>query len=182
MTSDWEHLTRAKNGDEESFVIIFNKYNKMLLRMTSLITGSIDSAKDIAQESFIRLIKKRVKHQDGNFKTYLTTVAYRLALKERYRINKNTSVNEVSIMDNSVSPLDNQINKENQINVFATINSLPKKQKEILVLRFYGNHSYEEIAKITNLPLGTVKSRIYYAVKQCGKILRDKGYLNESLR
>ena len=115
MTSDWEHLTRAKNGDEESFVIIFNKYNKMLLRMTSLITGSIDSAKDIAQESFIRLIKKRVKHQDGNFKTYLTTIAYRLALKERYRINKNTSVNEVSIMDNSVSPLDNQINKENQI-------------------------------------------------------------------
>lgn len=114
MTSDWEHLTRAKNGDEESFVIIFNKYNKMLLRMTSLITGSIDSAKDIAQESFIRLIKKRIKHQHGSFKTYLTTIAYRLALKERYRINKNTSVNELSIMDKSISPLDKQIYKENQ--------------------------------------------------------------------
>ena len=177
MISDWEYLSRAKKGDEEAFVIIFDKYNKSLIRMTSLITGSIDSAKDIAQETFARLIQKKIKHQEGNFKAYITTIAYRLALKEKYRSNKNFGVNNQDFKNNSLSPIDKHIKSETQKNVFEAIYSLPEKQKEVLVLRFYGNHSYDEIAQIVKLPIGTVKSRIFYAVKACKKILEKKGMI-----
>jgi len=177
MSSDWDYLIRARNGDEEASVFIFNKYNKSVTRMTTLITGSLDSAKDIVQETFFRLINNRIKHQKGNFKTYLTTIAFRLALKEKYRLKRNQSVIDEDFEDNFHSPIEKRINEETQNNVFQAICSLQPNQRDILVLRFYGDHSYEEISDITRLPIGTVKSRIFYAVKACGKKLKERGVL-----
>jgi RNA polymerase sigma-70 factor (ECF subfamily) len=177
MISDWEYLTKAKRGDESAANYLFNKYYKSLIRMTALITGSLDSAKDIIQDTFLKLSKKRIKHHEGSFKTYLSTVAYRLALKERYRINRNFSLFTVIGDRKYESPLESQIEDETQKDIFEVIQSLKEIYKEILVLRFYGNHSYEEISEITKIPLGTVKSRIYYAVKECRTIMKKKGIL-----
>jgi RNA polymerase sigma-70 factor (ECF subfamily) len=177
MTSDWEYLLKAKKGDDRSAEHIFNKYYKSLLRMTALITGSLDSAKDVVQETFIRLIKKRIKHQDGSFKTYITTIAYRLALKEKYRKSKNTHFLSHVLGDRQISPYEQQIEIETQEHVFKAIQSLQKEKKEILVLKFYGKHSYEEISDITGIPIGTVKSRLFYAVKECGKKLKKQGMI-----
>ena len=145
--------------------------------MTALITGSADSAKDIVQETFFRLINNRIKNQNGNFKTYLTTIAYRLALKEKYRLNRSKHGPDEYLEDKSESPIEEQINEETQNNVFQAIYSLQPNYRDILVLRFYGEHIYEEIAEITQLPLGTVKSRIFYAVKACGEKLKERGVL-----
>ena len=177
MSSDWDYLAKAKNGDNNASVFIYNKYCNSILRMTALITGSLDSAKDIVQESFLRLINKNIKHHKGNFKTYLTTIAYRLALKEVYRLKRIQSVIDQEYQDSSHSAIDKQIIEETQNNIFRAIHSLPPNQKDILVLRFYGGHSYVEISTITQLPLGTVKSRIFYAVKACAKILKKRGVL-----
>lgn len=177
MISDWDYLARARDGDEKASVFIFNKYNKFVIRMTSLITGSLDSGKDIFQETFFRLLNNRITHQQGNFKTYLTTIAYRLALKEKYRVNRFQSEISEDFKDNSDSPIEKKINEETQNNVFNAVHSLKPDQRDILVLRFYGDHSYEEISDITHLPLGTVKSRIFYAVKACKKNLKERGVL-----
>ena len=177
MKSDWENLLDAKRGDDESADYIFNKYYHPLVRMTMLITGSIDSAKDIVQETFIRLVKKKIKQKEGNFKSYLTTIAYRLALKEKYRKRKTIGLDSIIEKGYSDVPALKQEQFEMQKIVFDTIQNLEENKKEILVLRFYGNHSYEEIAEITGVPLGTVKSRIFYAVKECGVKLREKEIL-----
>lgn len=177
MSSDWDYLTRARNGDEKSCVFIFNKYNKSITRMTALITGSLDSAKDIVQETFFRLINTRIKHMKGNFKTYVTTIAYRLALKEKYRLNQSKQGLNEYLEDKSESPIDEQINEETQTYIFQAINSLHPDHRNALVLRFYGEHSYEEIADITQVPIGTVKSRIFYAVKECREKLKERGVL-----
>ena len=177
MKSDWEYLIEAKKGDDKSAEYIFNKYYTPLVRMTFLIIGSIDSAHDIVQETFIRLAKKNIKHMEGNFKSYLTTIAYRLALKEKYRNKRIIGLDSIIDRGN----WDGQIRKyeelETQKSIFDAIQDLDENKKEILVLRFYGGHSYEEIAEITGIPLGTVKSRIFYAVKECGTKLREKEIL-----
>ena len=177
MNSDWDYLNSAISGDEKACEFIFNKYNKSLIRMTSLITGSLDAAKDIVQETFYRLINSRIKHQQGSFKTYLTTIAFRLALKEKYRTKKSQLIDEYNLMEDSVSLLEDHISKETQKNVFHAIHCLHPDHRDILVLRFYGEHSYEEIADITQIPVGTVKSRIFYAVKACREKLKEKGVL-----
>jgi len=177
MSSDWNYLARARNGDEKASVLIFYKYNKSILRMTALITGSIDSAKDIVQETFLRLFNGRINHQEGNFKSYLTTIAYRLALKEKRRVNQNKSVIDEDIQESNSLPEETQIRDETQNNVFQAIHSLQPNHRDILVLRFYGDHSYKEISEIMELPIGTVKSRIFYAVKACGAKLKERGVL-----
>ena len=58
------------------------------------------------------------------------------------------------------------------------IRGLDDKYREVLVLRFYADHSYEEIADLLRIPLGTVKSRMFNAVKTCRMILKDKGILS----
>ena len=91
MISDWDCLELAQKGDENAWRVLFQRYNTSLIRMASLITGSLDVGKDVAQESFIRLIKCRVKHQKGKFNYYLSKIAFRLALKEKKRLQRNYS-------------------------------------------------------------------------------------------
>jgi RNA polymerase sigma-70 factor (ECF subfamily) len=176
MKSDWEFLVEAKKGDNISAEYIFNKYYNYLIKMTILITGSMDSAKDVVQETFVRIIKKEFKNE-GNFKSYITTIAFRLALKEKYRRKKISNLNKDIGKDHTSPHIEHYVKNELQQNIFDTIQTLNDNKKEILVLRFYGGHSYEEISKITGIAIGTVKSRIFYAVKECGNILKRKGLL-----
>jgi RNA polymerase sigma-70 factor (ECF subfamily) len=177
MISDWDCLERARKGDEDAWRLLFKRHNNSLIKFTSLITGSIDVAKDLAQESFIRLLRSRTKHSDGNFKTYLSTIAYRLALKEKKRRQRSHNLDGFEMAAETPTPLEALVEQEQSRHVVRAIHALPEHQRDILVLRFYREHSYDEIARITKLPLGTVKSRIFYAVKTCQEELHKKGVL-----
>jgi RNA polymerase sigma-70 factor (ECF subfamily) len=175
MIEDWHCLDLARRGDETAWRILFHRHYASLVRMTLCLTGSLDAAHDAAQESFVRLLRVSIPHRGGSFRSYLSTIAYHLALKERKRHALHTGVNAVEIVDDSPSPLDNAIADETDRIVFRAIQSLGIEQREILVLRFFGGHSYEDIARIVNLPVGTVKSRIFYAVRNCRERLRNEG-------
>ena len=86
-------------------------------------------------------------------------------------------IKDTYFVDSSYTPIEKQIIEEKQKHIFQAISSLPEQQRNILVLRFYGEHSYEEISEILQLLLGTVKSRIFYAVKSCKRKLKEKGVL-----
>jgi RNA polymerase sigma-70 factor (ECF subfamily) len=73
------------------------------------------------------------------------------------------------------------VRSERERLVVKAIRSLDDAHRTTLVLRFYGEHSYEEIATLTGAPLGTVKSRLFYAVKQCREWLKTKGVLEECM-
>lgn len=177
MNSDWDYFRLAKDGDEKAWNTLFNRYYRYLIKITSLITGSIDAAKDLVQDTFVRIMKAKVKHNEGNFKTYISTVAYRLALREKKHLGRQTDINGMEIHDETVSPLESVIKSERDKYIVRIISSLPDNYKDILVLRFYGEHSYDDIAVITQLPLGTVKSRIFYAVKKCRDKLKAEGII-----
>jgi RNA polymerase sigma-70 factor (ECF subfamily) len=177
MTSDWDYFDRARNGDENSWNLLFNRYYKLLLNICLFITGSIDVAKDLTQESFIRMIKAKVKHREGSFKNYISTIAFRLALKEKDHLKRNINLENLNIPDETSSPHELVIKTEREKYLVRIIESLPEHQKEILILRLYGEESYEDIARLMNLPLGTVKSRIFYAVKFCREKLIEKGII-----
>jgi RNA polymerase sigma-70 factor, ECF subfamily len=175
MTDDWHCLDLARGGNETAWRILFHRYYPSLVRIVSCITGSRDTAHDLAQESFVRLIRARVEYQSGSFRAYLTTIAYRLALKERKRQSSKDELGTLPLADDSPSPLDLAIKNDTDRIIFRVIQSLPAEMKEILALRFFGGHSYEEIALITKIPVGTVKSRIFYAIKSCREKLIEQG-------
>jgi RNA polymerase sigma-70 factor (ECF subfamily) len=175
MTDDWRCLELAHEGDEIAWRVLFQRHYASLVKMASCITGSLDSAHDLAQESFVRLLHAEISHRNGSFKSYLGTIAYRLSLKERKRHRSNHDLDTGSVADDSPSPLELAIQHETDRIIVGVIQSLANEQREILALRYFGGHSYEEIAQITEIPIGTVKSRIFYAVKICQEKLKARG-------
>lgn len=155
--------------------MLVERHHARLLSMSLLITGSPAAAKDIAQESFVRLLDMEIAHRDGTVQGLLSTIAYRLALKEKARGKRTDDLAAINPVNPSPSPLDALLAEERDRLAAAAIRSLDAQHRDIMILRFYGGRSYEEIAQLTGIPLGTVKSRIFYAVKSCQQYLRDKG-------
>lgn len=175
MIDDWRSLELAREGDENAWRDLFERHYPSLVKMTSSITGSIESGHDLAQESFVRLLHVRIRNHTGTFKSFLSTIAYRLALKERTRHNSHLPSDPALIADGSPSPLELAIRDDTDRIVFQVIQSLSAEHREILTLRLTSGLGYEEIARITGIPIGTVKSRIFYAVKKCREMLKERG-------
>jgi len=175
--SDWDLLERARRGHDGAWTELVSAHAARLRAMAMLITGSRTAAEDILQESFVRLLSTTIRHQDGTVGGWLGTTVWRLSLGERERTQKLHAIESFDFQDEATSPIVGLIRDENLRSVAAAIAQLPVEQRDCLVLRFYGEHSYAEIADLTNVPIGTVKSRIFHAVKNCREKLRMEGVL-----
>jgi RNA polymerase sigma-70 factor, ECF subfamily len=175
IAAGWDDLTRARKGSQKAWRALYEQHSPRLLRMAALMTGSIDAGHDCVQEAFVRTLNSAIHHQSGTLRAYLSTIVYRLALKENIRQGRlSPSVGEDSFSPDP-SPLDRVIADDRQREVARVLWALPAHHREILILRFHGEHSYEEIAAIAGIPLGTVKSRIFHAVKSARSEMKKRG-------
>ena len=177
MSSEWDCLIRAQRGDEMAWRLLVGRYQPRLTALALFITGSAAAAEDVVQETFVRALRARIRQMTGTVQGFLGTIAYRLALKEANRAKRHTEVESLDLPDTGDSPLDQILKDERDRLVADAIGALDAGHRDVLILRFYGAYSYEQIGEILDLPLGTVKSRVFYAVKSCREILRQKGVL-----
>ena len=175
VKAEWGLLALAQNGDKAACRKLFDSYQGRLYSLAYLITGIAAEAEDIVQETFVRALHAKITHHRGTPQGFLGTIAYRLAVKEKRRREKIAEINSEEIFDNTVDTFEKMLLDERDRLIATTIRSLDDKHRDVLVLRFYADHSYEEIAELLQVSPGTVKSRIFYAVKSCRKILREKG-------
>jgi RNA polymerase sigma-70 factor (ECF subfamily) len=177
VSADWELFFRARDGDERAWHVLIGQHRTRLSALALLIVGSGAAADDVVQETFVRALRADVAHRRGTVGGFLGTIAYRLAVKEANRANRSDRLDGIDVPDPGQNPLDAILSGERDRLVAETIRSLDNPHRDALLLRFYGGHSYEEIADLTETPLGTVKSRIFYAVKTCRERLRQKGVI-----
>jgi RNA polymerase sigma-70 factor (ECF subfamily) len=175
LSPEWEFFLRARKGDNRAWREMMDNYQPRLLSLAFLITGSLSAAEDIVQETFLHALGMKIKNHDGSVRGLLGTIAYRLALKELKRSRRTAEFDNIEHEDPGRNSLAGIIEDERGRMVAETIRGLDCTHRDILVLRFYAGHSYEEIADLIELPIGTVKSRIFYGVKRCREILKDKG-------
>ncbi len=175
MNPDWNQLGLARRGDESAWRALVERHSPRLLKMVLLITGSHAAAQDIVQETFLDLYHRGPRHSRGSLGGYLSTVAYRMALKEKRRSGNLRALDYAEEPANDPSPLGLTLERERDRAVNEVIQSMEESHRDVLILRFYGGHSYGEIAGICGLPLGTVKSRIFNALKKCRIMLHEKG-------
>lgn len=142
-----------------------------------LMTGSRAAAEDIAQETFSRALTAKIRETSGSVHGYLGTIAYRLALKEIDRASRHVSEPNSELVAPQAGPLEEILVNERDRAVTRAIRALPANHRDVLILRFYAGRTYEEIAAQLDVPLGTVKSRIFYAVKACRNSLHESGVL-----
>lgn len=168
--TDEELIERFQNDDIYAFDIIVKRYKNQLLNFIYRFLGNAEEAEDLVQETFLRVYRNRNAYQKvAKFSTWIYTIAGNLAkteLRKRKR-RKFFSISDLGydnkdydISDEAFSPeksVDSTIKEEI---IHREIQALSPKFREVILLRDVRELSYEEISKIVNIPLGTVKSRV----------------------
>jgi len=137
------------------------------------LSGNYDEASDIAQEAFIRVLNSLGNFRgDANFSTWLYRIVTNVFLDERkkQKVRAHSSLEEyLELEDNTVtrqiedpSPGPEQMVEQSERNTVVgdAVRSLPEIQRAMIAMYHFQSLSYEEIAEVLNLPIGTVKSRL----------------------
>jgi RNA polymerase sigma-70 factor (ECF subfamily) len=131
-------------------------------------------AEDVAQESLLRAYREFARLRDRNrFRAWLVRISFRLAL-DRLRSAKRRELREAEWTreQDRVRPVNSLGSREFQQQLERAMDELPEKLRLALFLSAMEGHSLEEIAMLLSVPVGTVKSRIFFARKQLAEKLR----------
>ena len=178
-------IDKWRSGDVEAFETIFQQYYKLVFKTAYLMVGNKEEAEDVLQEAFVAMWRSR-KTFDPN-KGKLTTWLCRITVNQctsRLRAKRVaiTSLDEAKndgfdLQDTSAQlPEELCIKQWEYEQVVKAVGSLNGKHRAAVVLRYFGDLSYEEISQVLHIPLGTVKSRLSQAIK----ILRNN--IDDSIR
>jgi RNA polymerase sigma-70 factor (ECF subfamily) len=157
-----ELVSEARQGNEQAFLAIYQRHRSALFQFAWCLTGSQAAAEDVTQECFLALAKGAAFDGDrGGLRTYLFGIARNLVLR-RLR----TSEREGEEAVDAAAPVDvlgELLEAERSELVSGAIARLPMLQREAIMLFTFEELSLEEIAKITGVDAGAVKSRLHRA-------------------
>ncbi|HRI47065.1 MAG TPA: sigma-70 family RNA polymerase sigma factor [Ignavibacteriaceae bacterium] len=164
-------LDFQQNDNVDSFTILVKRYKNPLMNFVHKFVGDYEVAADIVQDTMIRVFKRKDSFKPiGKFSTWIYTIAGNLAKTELQRKRKFGALSLDALSDDEDKPFqieDNRyrpdvevINKLTYEMIMEAIQKIPPIFREILILRDIQELSYEEISEITNIPNGTIKSRL----------------------
>ena len=169
MTGQMENW---QTGDTGAFEALFRQHEKLVFRTAYLITGSKEAAEDALQEVFISVWKS--KHTYDPNKGKLTTWLHRITVNQCSRGKAGKAPAAVSLeekgvdlpeMQQRLQPEEVVINKLEYDRLLRAMDKLDTRHRSVLVLRYFNDLSYQEIAKALEIPLGTVKSRLNQSLR-----------------
>ncbi|UII32834.1 sigma-70 family RNA polymerase sigma factor [Fulvivirga ulvae] len=154
-------IYKCCDGDQKAFSILIGRWNKKLISFAYKFTRDMDSARDIAQESWISIHKGLNKLKDNaKFSTWAFRIVYNKSMDHLRSQQKQNQV-ESSATEVADDELDDQ--HHDAATVSELLGKLPAQHKTVLTLFYLEQQSIRDIASILKLPEGTVKSRIFYA-------------------
>jgi RNA polymerase sigma-70 factor (ECF subfamily) len=166
-------IARCKTGDRNAFDELIRKYEKRVYNFAYRLSGNHEDANDIASETFVRVFNSIGSFRgDASFLTWLFRVITNIYLDERKRQKARPRQSLEEIIELEETSLVRQIEDpqpgpeevvqagERTDLLQAAILALPEYQRVMIVLYHTESKSYEEIAELMQLPIGTVKSRL----------------------
>jgi len=183
--SDEDLMALFQAGTVEAFDILVSRYKDPLANYLYRFLGDPKEVEDLLQETFMRVYRNRHSYRRiAKFSTWLYTIAGNLARSEyrkrkRRRVYSLQSVNrdeeeyEVEIPDETFAPDRHTESTFQDRYIQEALKQIPEEFREVVVLRDVQQLSYEEIAEITGLPMGTVKSRINRGRTKLQALLKD---------
>lgn len=159
-------IERAQNGDRDAYGDLVRRYYTCVVDIVSHMCGDSVLAEDAAQEAFLRAWTKLPSFRpDSSLRNWLCRIAINAALDVLRRKTEGHSSDEEmqNLIDKNSGPEEVLIEKEQAAFLQQAMKSLPEASRTVLVLREYGGLSYEEIASVLDIPIGTVMSRLNYA-------------------
>jgi len=170
MNSEKSLINLVKKGDKKAYEVLVLQYQDRLVFSVYKFLKDYELAQDIAQEAFVKAFKNIEKFRgDSSFYTWIYRIAINTAKNLLSSKARNSEVYDDEIMELKLS--ESAVTTENPENILEAeelrskmmdaIQSLPDDIRTTLSLREFDGLSYEEIAKVQNCPIGTVRSRIH---------------------
>lgn len=189
-------VERAQKGEQKAFELLMSKYQRRLIRLISRFVKDEHEVNDVAQEAMIRAYRALPNFRgESAFYTWLYRIAINTAKnflvtsgKQPFVVSAEAANEDGDILDLSDqiadyhTPEAEMINREILQTVESTISHLPEDLRKAITLREMDGLSYEEIAKIMDCPIGTVRSRIFRAREVIAKDLRPLLETSENQR
>lgn len=183
--TDEDLMSQFQAGSVAAFNILVERYSERLTHYLYGFLGDMRRCEDLLQETFLRVYRNRHSYRRiAKFSTWLYTIAGNLARSEyrkrkRRRLYSIQSVNrdneeyEMQLPDESFSPDKHAESTIQDKHIQQALDEIPASFREVVVLRDVQQLAYDEIAEITGLPMGTVKSRINRGRTKLQALLKD---------
>jgi len=175
LNNERELIVQLKQGDEKSFVAVYNAYSEVLYSFLLKLNIEHENIRDVIQQTFIKLWEKRDGlKEDLSLQSYLITIA------------KNTIYNEVrkqiisrkyeaSAAQQEAAPDETRTNEINQV-LQQILQQLSNKRREVFAMSRLEGYSNQEIAETLNISKSTVENHINQSTKQIKEILKKMGF------
>lgn len=164
-----EWISAVLNGQHQAFGHLVTRYQSMVYRVCVKITGEAESAKDMAQEVFIKAYKALPSFRgQSTFSTWLYRIAYRTCLdwkRANDREWKYRSAADYTENDwvTSQTPEQAVLEQETSVELGENVNSLAEPYRSVVQLYYFQRNSYQEIAEQKGVSVKTVESQLYRA-------------------
>lgn len=187
--SDRNLVDAHLRGQTGAFETLMGRYGPQVLGYLTKMTHNADQAEDLFQETFVRAHERAGQFRGDNLKAWLFTIASRMAIGY-FRRQKRATVSlsqpagicadgvhcgalESTLPDASPGP-DTEVQlEERRQQVRKALRSLPEKQRSALILSYYHQLSYAQIAEAMGCSVGAVKTHVFRALKRLSTLLEE---------
>ena len=184
--TDGELIISAIRGREDGFEELVRRYQRPITGYVFRMLGDYEFSLDVTQEVFIKVYNSLERYSsEYKFSTWLYRIAHNAAIDHMRRNSVNPQSIETENADGTYqlqiespnpSPEQDRERSEWRTEIDAVVKRLPAPYRELILLRHSRDLSYDEIAEITNLPLGTVKNRLFRAREMMRDIFLERGF------
>ncbi len=173
--NDFNLVSRAKDGDQKAYAELMQRYKDSIYFMALKMVNNKDDAMDLTVETFGKAFENIEKYKpDFAFSTWLFRIATNNCIdfirKKRLNVVSLQSLSEedkdekqLQIASDTLNPEQTSIKKQESEKLKSIVEQLPQRYRTLIILRYYDEQSYEEIAQQLDLPLGTVKAQLFRA-------------------
>ncbi len=185
--SDGELIVNAIGGREDNFEELVRRYQRPIIGYVFRMLNNYDASLDVTQEVFIKVYNSLEKYSsEYKFSTWLYRIAHNAAIdymRRNYSVNQQSleaenadGTYQLQIESPQPTPEQERERSEWRTEIEAVVKCLPTVYRELILLRHTQDLSYDEIAEITNLPLGTVKNRLFRAREMMREMFVERGF------
>ena len=171
-------IVRAQDGDKEAYETLVERHMDVVMAVATRFLADPEAGRDVAQDVFLELWLSRHRYvPEGRFKGYLTTLVLnrcRDATRRRGSEQRRRDGLASQGLPQTPDPSEKAIFGQSSHQLHQALSQLETSDREILVMRYGMDLAYDVIAQETGRPAGTLRSRVFHALRKLRKLLEGE--------